>query len=97
MHIDNYFERLNFSSGKKINVSKKIDINFSNMMHWHPYIEILLSLYDNSEVTINFTKHVLKTNDLAIISPGDLHSLNHIAENTFILVQFHLDPTDDYE
>lgn len=91
MHMDNYFERLNFSSGKKINVSKKIDMNFSNTMHWHPYIEILLSLYDNSEVTINFTKHVLKTNDLAIIYPGDLHSLNHVADNTFILVQFHLD------
>ncbi len=91
MHTENYFERLNFSSGKKINVSKKIDINFSNTMHWHPFIEILLSLYDNNEVTINFTEHVLKTNDLVIIYPGDLHSLVPVAENAFILVQFPLD------
>jgi AraC-like DNA-binding protein len=91
VHTKNYFERLIFSSGKKINVSKKIDINFSNTMHWHPFIEILLSLHDNTEVTINFTKHVLKTNDLVIIYPGDLHSLDHAAENAFILVQFSLD------
>lgn len=91
MLTNNYFERLNFNSGKKINVSKKIDINFSDTMHWHPYIEILVSLYDNNEVTINFTKHVLKTNDLVIIYPGDLHSLDHVAENAFILVQFPLD------
>lgn len=91
MHTNSYFEMLNFNSGKKINVSKKIDINFSDTMHWHPYIEILVSLYDNNEVTINFTKHVLKTNDLVIIYPGDLHSLDHAAENAFILVQFPLD------
>jgi AraC-type DNA-binding domain-containing proteins len=91
MHENNYFERLNFSSGKKINVSKKIDMKFADTMHWHPYVEILVSLYDNNEVTINFTKHVLKTNDLVIIYPGDLHSLKHVNENAFILVQFSLD------
>lgn len=91
MNTDNYFEKLNFNNGKKINVSKKININFSDTMHWHPFIEILVSLYDNNEVTINFTKHFLKTNDLVIIYPGDLHSLNHVAEDAFILVQFPLD------
>lgn len=91
MLMNNYFERLNFISGKKFNVSKKIDISFSDTMHWHPFIEILVSLYDNNEVTINFTKYVLKINDLMIIYPGDLHSLNHVDENAFILVQFPLD------
>jgi len=91
MNTNNYFERLNFINGKKINVSKKIDINFSDTMHWHPFIEILVSLYDNNEVTINFTKYVLKTNDLVIIYPGDLHSLRQSDENAFILVQFPLD------
>ena len=91
MLMNNYFERLNFISGKKFNVSKKIDISFSDTMHWHPFIEILVSLYDNNEVTINFTKYVLKINDLVIIYPGDLHSLNHVDENAFILVQFPLD------
>lgn len=91
MPINNYFEMLNFNDGKKINVSKKIDMNFSHTMHWHPFIEILVSLYDNNEVTINFTKYILKTNDLVIIYPGDLHSFDHVDENAFILVQFPLD------
>jgi len=91
MDMNNYFEKLNFKDGKKINVSKKIDITFSDTMHWHPYVEILVSLYDNNEVTINFTKYVLKTNDLVIIYPGDMHSLDHVSENAFILVQFSLD------
>lgn len=91
MHTNNYFEMLNFNNGKKINVSRRIDINFSDKMHWHPFIEILVSLYDNNEVTINFSKHTLKANDLILIYPGDLHSLNHVNENAFILVQFPLD------
>jgi AraC-like DNA-binding protein len=91
MLTNNYFEKLNFNSGKKIIVSKKIDINFSDTMHWHPYVEILISLYDNNEVMINFTKYLLKTNDLVIIYPGDLHSFNHVSENAFIIVQFPLD------
>lgn len=91
MLIKNYFERLNFESGKKFNVSKKIDVDFSHTMHWHPFAEILLSLYDNNEVTINFNDYALKTNDLAIIYPGDLHSLNPVDEDAFILVQFPLD------
>lgn len=91
MHTNNYFEKLNFNSGKKINVSKKINLNLADTMHWHPFVELLVSLYDNNEVTINFTEHVLKTNDLVIIYPGDLHSLNPVTENAFILVQFPLD------
>ncbi len=91
MHLNNYFEKLNFDNGKKINVSKKIDINFSGKMHWHPFIEILVSLKDHNEVTINFTPYTLKTNDLVIIYPGDLHSFAHVDEDAFILVQFPLD------
>lgn len=91
MHTNHYFEELNFEGKKKIIVSKKIDTSFSNTMHWHPYVEILVSCYDNNEVTINFIKYPLKINDLVIIYPGDLHSLVHVDENAFILVQFPLD------
>lgn len=91
MHLNNIYEKLNFTNGKKINVSKKIDITFSDKMHWHPFVEILVSLYDHNQVTINYTKHVLRTNDLVIIYPGDLHSFDHVDENAFILVQFPLD------
>lgn len=91
MDTNNYFENLKFNSGQKINVSRRIDISFSDTMHWHPFVEILVSLNDHNEVTINFTKYPLKTNDLVIIYPGDLHSLNHVSEDAFILVQFPID------
>ena len=91
MFTNSYFERLNFDSGKQINISNDIDMSFSGKMHWHPYVEILLSLYDNNEVTINFTEYVLKKNDLIIIYPGDLHSVKNVAKDAFILVQFSVD------
>lgn len=91
MRLNQYFESLNFESGEKINVSKKIDINFINKTHWHPYIEILLNLQGNHEITINFIEYILKPNDFVIIYPGDLHSIGPAAENTFVLVQFPID------
>ncbi len=88
MHLNQYFESLNFESGNKINVSSMIDANFIDKTHWHPYIEMLLNLQDNNEITINFNKYVLKPNDLVMIFPGDLHSVGDLVENTFVLVQF---------
>ncbi|MDR0886217.1 MAG: AraC family transcriptional regulator [Clostridiales Family XIII bacterium] len=91
MHANSYFEKLNFSDGKKINVSNRIDISFCDTIHWHPFVEILLCLSENNEVTINFTDYILNTNDLVIIYPGDLHSLRNIDENAFVLVQLPMD------
>lgn len=91
MQTNDYFETLNFNSGKKINVSRKIDNKYSDMMHWHPFVEILLSLKDSNEVSINFTKHIMKINDVVIIYPGDLHSVHASNDESFLLVQFPLD------
>lgn len=91
MDTTNYFENLHFNSGQKINVSRKIDMSFSDTMHWHPFIEILVSLNDHNEVTVNFIQYTLRTNDLIILYPGDLHSINHATEDSFILVQFPID------
>ncbi|GAB2021949.1 hypothetical protein RyT2_10230 [Pseudolactococcus yaeyamensis] len=87
----NYFENLNFNNGEKINLSNKIDTAFSETTHWHPFIEILLCLQDSAEVIINFKTYHLKTNDIVIIYPGELHSLRHASEKGFILVQFSID------
>lgn len=87
----NYFENLNFNNGEKINLSNKINTTFSETTHWHPFIEILLSLHDDATVSINFKDYHLKTNDIIIIYPGELHSLKQASEKGFILVQFPLD------
>jgi hypothetical protein len=88
---NNYFENLDFNNGQKINLSTQINTTFSETTHWHPFIEILLCLQNNAEVIINFKTYQLKTNDIVIIYPGELHSLNQVSEKGFILVQFSSD------
>lgn len=90
MTTNDYFEMLNFNNGEKIKISNKVDMSFSHKMHWHPYIEILVSLCDN-KATINFIEYTLKANDLVVVYPGYLHSLDCECENSFILVQLPID------
>ncbi len=66
MTTNDYFEMLDFSNGEKIKISNTIDMSFNHKMHWHPYIEIVVSLCNN-KVTINFIDYTLKANDLVVI------------------------------
>ena len=88
MQLDSYYEDLSFAEGRKIIVSKNIDADYVNSIHWHPYAEILLSLQDGNTVTINFNKYDLKPNDLVIVYPGDLHSVENVSEESFLIIQF---------
>lgn len=83
-----YYESLNFSGGKTFNVSQKMDDRYSNKLHWHPFVEILVCLTEQIRVTINFTTHTLKCNDIVIIHPGDLHAVHPGAGNTMLIIQF---------
>lgn len=87
----NYFENLSFQGGKKINISNRIDANFSDTLHWHAYAELLLSLCDGNEVTVDFTDYRLKTNDLVFVYSGSLHSVRYITEESFLVIQFPLE------
>lgn len=88
MQLDNYYEDLSFAEGKKIIISKKISADYAGNTHWHPYAEILLSLQDGNSVTVNFNKYTLKPNDLIIIYPGDLHSVENVSQESFLIIQF---------
>lgn len=88
MKLDSYYEDLSFVEGRKIIISKKIDTDYLNNIHWHPYAEILLSIQDGNIVTVNFNKYILKPNDLIIIYPGDLHSVENVSEESFLIIQF---------
>ncbi len=88
MQLDKYYENLSFGEGRKINIAKKIYADYVDTMHWHPYAEILLSLQDGNTVTINFNKYVLKSNDLIIVYPGELHSVKNVSEESFLIIQF---------
>lgn len=88
IQLDSYYENLSFAEGRKIIVSKNIDADYVNSIHWHPYAEILLSLQEGNIVTVNFNKYVLKPNDLIIVYPGDLHSVENVSEESLLVIQF---------
>ena len=88
MGENNYFENLIFQGGKCINVSRKIDARFSDMLHWHQYTEILISLRDHNEVTVNDTPYQMDMNDFIFVYSGSLHSVHYVTEDSFLVIQF---------
>ena len=86
--INRYYEDLVFDSGTKINVSRQVDNRYFNTMHWHPYVEVLLSLCDGNLVTVNFASFELNKNDLAVVYSGELHSVRSVREDSFLIIQF---------
>ena len=88
MGINKYYENLIFNSGSKINVSRKVDTNYFDTVHWHPYVEVLVSLRDGNAATVNFTRYALGENDIAIVYAGDLHAVHYVTEDSFLIIQF---------
>lgn len=83
-----YYESIEFGSGSSFIVSSRIDAAFVNKLHWHPFVEILVSLADGNEVDINFTRHPMHLNDIAIIYPGDLHAVRQSSDESLLIIQF---------
>lgn len=88
MSVNQYYENLIFSSGSKINVSRRVDAKFFDTVHWHPYVEVLVSRCDGNEATINFVPYQLAQDDIAIVYPGDLHAVHYVREDSFLIMQF---------
>ena len=82
MPVSDYYELLVFEDGKKINVSRTVDTGVNNQIHWHPYAEILLSLSDRNAATVNFNGYELRINDMMIIYPGELHSVQSSGDDS---------------
>lgn len=83
-----YFESIIFSNSKMFKVSRKIGNDYRGQLHWHPFAEILVCLTEEIQVTVNFTSYTLKCNDLIIVYPGDLHSIQECPENSLLIIQF---------
>ncbi|MCR4740537.1 MAG: AraC family transcriptional regulator [Lachnospiraceae bacterium] len=88
MLLDSHFEDLDFSTGRVINTSMMIAEGYRGLAHWHPFTEILLSLKEGNEVELNFRKYEMHPNDIIISYPGDLHSVNYVSPDSFMIVQF---------
>ncbi|MCR5475350.1 MAG: AraC family transcriptional regulator [Lachnospiraceae bacterium] len=88
MLLDNHFEDLTFSEDRLINTSHTVARAYTNLVHWHPFAEILLSLTEGNEVELNFRKYEMYPNDFIISYPGDLHTIRNVSMDSFLLVQF---------
>lgn len=91
MLLDNHFEDLTFSEDRLINTSHTVAKTYTNLVHWHPFAEILLSLAEGNEVELNFRKYEMAPNDFIISYPGDLHTIRNVSLDSFLLVQFPLE------
>ena len=88
MAVSAYYEALVFEDGKKINVSRRMNMEVNGQLHWHPYVEILLSLSDQNTAAVNFNPHDLLINDIVIVYPGELHSVQAPREDSWLIIQF---------
>lgn len=87
MFINNLYEALEFDHGYSINMSYCVSpVTFP--MHWHSYIEVIAPLYDGNEIIINNVSHVMAKEDLAIVFPGELHSISSVGTHPSIILQF---------
>lgn len=87
MLVNEYFESVSFTQGTQFNVSYTIDVNYLNKLHWHPFLEILVSLADGNRVSVNFNNYPMKVNDILIIYPGDLHSIEGSSPHSYLILQ----------
>ncbi|HWR29935.1 MAG TPA: AraC family transcriptional regulator [Negativicutes bacterium] len=83
-----YYESIDIKGGKNFIVSNEVNMSYIDKVHWHPFVEILISISDGNEVEINFTKYTLNLNDILIIYPGDLHAIIKCAGNSLWVAQF---------
>lgn len=88
MPSNEYFESVKFQQGNNFIVSWTLDLRYLKRIHWHPFVEILVSLSDENVVDLNFTRYQLKTNDILVAYPGDLHTIQEGDEHSFLIVQF---------
>lgn len=50
--MNRYYEDLVFDSGAKINVSRQVNNAYFDTVHWHPYVELLVSRCDGNRATV---------------------------------------------
>lgn len=83
-----YYESIDTEGGRNFIVSNEVDLTYINKVHWHPFMEILLSVSDGNEVEINFKPYTLNLNDILIIYPGDLHNIIKCEGTSLWVAQF---------
>lgn len=88
MQSNEYYESIQINEDTNFIVSYGVDESFQGRVHWHPYVEILISLSDENTASVNFEKYALRRNDILVIYPGDLHATHVSGEGAMAVIQF---------
>lgn len=87
-HPKNTYEQLHFHSSSYINVSH-LNSPSCCAPHWHTYGEFILSTSPAESVfTLTSETIVLNQNDLLMIWPCELHSVESAPEGSLLIIQF---------
>ncbi len=87
-YTENQYEDIQFHDSSYINVSTlNSPTDFAS--HWHTYGEFVLCLTpEKTECTVSSEKFFLKQNDLLMIWPCELHSIESAQKGSLLIVQF---------
>lgn len=88
MPKDILYESIDFSEFRNFNTSKAVRADYIGKQHWHPFVEILISISDGNEVQINDAVFPMGINDIVTVYPGDLHSIRRVKDNSLWVIQF---------
>lgn len=81
------FEKVGYSENSSVLLYvNQRNTNYS--LHWHSAVEIIMPLSNTYSVIINKTDFLLRTGDILIIPPGDLHELYAPPSGSRIIILF---------
>lgn len=83
LHKDN-FQNIGLTVGYPFNIIDHSPENFP--LHWHNYVEVILSYQDSVQYEVNGHLYTLAPNDILFIWSGELHALTHQPQPSDILM-----------
>lgn len=91
IHNSTFDGLINF---EEINFKNPYDVNKT---HRHNYFELILFSKSGGEQIIDFTKEKIKSNQISLIYPGQIHSLKRGENTSGIVIQFKQEFFNDIE
>ena len=85
---DILYESIDFSESRNFNTSRTVRADYIGRQHWHPFVEILVSVSDGNEVQLNDEVFSMGVNDIMTVYPGALHSIRKVKDGCLWVIQF---------
>ena len=70
MLLNEYFETISLCAGRPVQCIACHRHRLYEQLHWHPFVEILVSLAEGNAVSVNFCRYELGINDTCCCTPA---------------------------